>query len=354
MIKLECFDRTWISGKGAAIGVADPGLLEKCIHALQLLGFLAESGLVFVFKGGTSMVLLLEQLRRLSIDIDIATDIPVDAYQVILERLGRMPPFTRMEPDERGDDRLPKRHHFKFFYPSAVARREDYVMLDVLEERNVFPRTDRRVIRAPFIETDREVVVTVPSVDALLADKLTAFAPATVGVPLKANTSMQVVKQVVDIGTLFEQASDLALIREAYAALFAAENGYRGGGFSMEQALDDTIGAARMICETQLKGAVVDPRRALILSGMGKMANHLIGPAFRLDDLKVAAARSAAVAALIKHPATRLTLDDLRYASERVGELAAGEITIAHPLSRLRQTNPEAYWVWHQMQRILA
>jgi hypothetical protein len=321
---------------------------------LQLLGFLAESGLGFVFKGGTSMVLLLERLRRLSIDIDIATDVPVDDYQVILDRLGRMPPFTRMEPDERGDDRLPRRHHFKFFYPSAVARREDYVMLDVLEERNVFPRTDRRVIRAPFIETDREVVVTVPSVDALLADKLTAFAPVTVGVPLNANTSMQVVKQVVDIGTLFEQASDLALIREAYAALFAAENGYRGGGFAMDQALDDTIGAARMICETQLKGAVADPRRDLILSGMGKMANHLIGPAFRLDDLKVAATRSAAVAALIKHPAVLLTLDDLRYAPEKLGELASAEISFARPLNRLKQTNPEAYWGWHMVQRIMS
>jgi hypothetical protein len=82
---------------------------------LQLRGFLAESELGFVFKGGTSMVLLLERLRRLSIDIDIITDIPVAAYQIILDRLGGMPPFTRMEPDERGDDRLPKRHHFKLW-----------------------------------------------------------------------------------------------------------------------------------------------------------------------------------------------------------------------------------------------
>ena len=89
-------------------------------------------------------------------------------------------------------------------------------------------------------------------------------------------------------------------------------------------------------------------------SGMGKMANHLIGPAFRLDDLKVAAARSAAVAALIKHPAVLLTLDDLRYAPEKLGELASAEISFARPLNRLKQINPEAYWGWHIVQRIMA
>jgi hypothetical protein len=67
----------------------------------------------------------------------------------------------------------------------------------------------------------------------------------------------------------------------------------------MDQALEDTIGTARMICEIQLKRAVSDPRHALIHDGMGRMANHLIGSTFRLDDLKIAAARSAGVAALI-------------------------------------------------------
>ena len=66
MIRNECFRRDWIEAKRNELGVVDAVLLEKCIHALQLLGMLATTGLDFVFKGGTSMILLLKRIRRLS------------------------------------------------------------------------------------------------------------------------------------------------------------------------------------------------------------------------------------------------------------------------------------------------
>ena len=42
MIVGHCYTREWISEKRDALRVADPGPLEKCIHALQLLGHLSE------------------------------------------------------------------------------------------------------------------------------------------------------------------------------------------------------------------------------------------------------------------------------------------------------------------------
>ena len=53
MIKKECFDKDWIDKQKQQLGRVDPGILEKAIHALALLGHLAESNLSFVFKGGT-------------------------------------------------------------------------------------------------------------------------------------------------------------------------------------------------------------------------------------------------------------------------------------------------------------
>ena len=74
MIQEQCFTKEWIDGKRNDLRVTDPGLLEKCIYALQLLGQLSEEGgFDFVFKGGTSLILLLANLRRLSIDIDIVS-----------------------------------------------------------------------------------------------------------------------------------------------------------------------------------------------------------------------------------------------------------------------------------------
>ena len=46
---------------------ADLQLLEKTIGALYLLESLVNEGLEFIFKGGTSLVLLLNDLKRFSV-----------------------------------------------------------------------------------------------------------------------------------------------------------------------------------------------------------------------------------------------------------------------------------------------
>jgi len=353
MIQQHCFSRGWMDSKRGELAIADSVLLEKCIYALQLLGQLAGSELDFVFKGGTSMILLLERLRRLSVDIDIATEAPEATSLEFLKNLARNTPFTRVEPDDRGGDRLPHRSHFKFFYSSVTLGREDYVILDVLQEGNLYPATGKRPIITPLIETERTIEVLMPTVDALLADKLTAFAPDTVGVKLTDRSKMQVIKQVVDVGELFAQASDLALIRETYAVICEAEIGYRGGTITRTQALDDTIEHARLISEIGLLGASLDPKCQLFDRGLTKMAGHLIGEPFKMENLKVAAARAASIAALIRNPDSPLTLDDIRFDPARVAELQEVQISLSQPLNRLKATNPEAFFYWHKVDMLL-
>ena len=48
----------------------DRAILERSIYALGLLEALARVGLPFIFKGGTSLLLLLDSPMRLSTDID--------------------------------------------------------------------------------------------------------------------------------------------------------------------------------------------------------------------------------------------------------------------------------------------
>lgn len=71
MIAGECFTGDWQARKRAELGGCDPMLLEKTIHAFALLDAVATRGLEFVFKGGTSLLLRLPRIRRLSFDADI-------------------------------------------------------------------------------------------------------------------------------------------------------------------------------------------------------------------------------------------------------------------------------------------
>lgn len=70
MIKKACFDNKWIREKHKEIK-ADPLLIEKAVYVFELLGDLIESGIDLVFKGGTSLMLVIPELKTLSIDLDI-------------------------------------------------------------------------------------------------------------------------------------------------------------------------------------------------------------------------------------------------------------------------------------------
>ena len=92
MIHPQCFTTDWLCRQGKAIGSSNLVLLEKAIVALQLIGHLAESDLPLQFKGGTSLLLRLNPIRRLSIDVDIVTQ----AEAAELERLAR----AHLRPEE--------------------------------------------------------------------------------------------------------------------------------------------------------------------------------------------------------------------------------------------------------------
>jgi len=66
MIKKECFSRDWIYHVCAThFPKSAPQILEKTIHAFELLCLLVKSKIPFVFKGGSSLLLLLSDFKRI-------------------------------------------------------------------------------------------------------------------------------------------------------------------------------------------------------------------------------------------------------------------------------------------------
>jgi len=68
MIRAHCFTEKWLDQfkRQKDHKRIDKIILEKMIYALHLLERLKTNGLDFVFKGGTSLVLLLEEGNRFS------------------------------------------------------------------------------------------------------------------------------------------------------------------------------------------------------------------------------------------------------------------------------------------------
>ena len=62
--------------------------LEKAIFSLEYLGQLNRAGLDFVFKGGSAVqVVLADKWSRLSVDVDICSDVSEKELQSILDNI---------------------------------------------------------------------------------------------------------------------------------------------------------------------------------------------------------------------------------------------------------------------------
>jgi len=165
MISPVCFQREWILRHAEETGCRNPIMLEKAIVALQLLGYLVETGLPLQFKGGTSLLLRLPRIRRLSIDVDIVTQATPEELVAALGVVSKLPPFNGYEHDARRDKDLPPKKHFRVFYQSAVDVKLDHILLDALFEANEAPNCEPVTIATPFLTPQRDVRVLVPTVN---------------------------------------------------------------------------------------------------------------------------------------------------------------------------------------------
>jgi predicted nucleotidyltransferase component of viral defense system len=363
MIKDKCFTEEWLDQfkKEEDHRRIDKIILEKMIYVLHMVERLRSIGLDFVFKGGTSLLLLLEEGNRFSIDIDIICKIQRGVLESTLNKVIASSHFTGWELDEHRSYQpgVPKAH-YKFSFDTRM-QGSGTIMLDILIEESIYPELTERTIGTKWIETDEETKVTVPSINSITGDKLTAFAPNTIGIPYFKGAdqqpfSMEICKQLFDLSKLFEQIDNMQIVAASFNALAKQEIEYRRNGnpgtrLTPEIVLHDTIDTCAILAK---RGGGTDDEKAKfteLQKGIRAFGTgFLMTGTFRIDDAIPASARIAYLAA-------KILMNDLSpinyYDNQDIKEL-----TIEEPdwnfLNRLkRQPDKSSFYYWHQAIELL-
>ncbi|MBK9938436.1 MAG: nucleotidyl transferase AbiEii/AbiGii toxin family protein [Chitinophagaceae bacterium] len=351
MIDLGVLHIDWINEASAKNNKADKILVEKVIRALLLLEGLSASGINFIFKGGTALMLMQGSTKRLSIDIDIIIPIKED-FEQAFAKIVKDKSFTRVELQERQASSNIEKAHYKFFYEPAyrTARGEEYVMLDILHEKPQYQQLASQNIDSTFVfQNGKPLQVQVPGFDDLLGDKLTAFAPNTTGIPYEKgghSRAMEIIKQLYDIGNLVEQATNPVAITTTFHAFANTELGYRNIEADTELVLDDIFDTALTI---STKGQLGNGNIEALKQGIGQLKQYIFSENYHIEKAVTHSARAAYITALIRTGGI-----GLQRFSEPM-EIKDWNITNQqyNKLNKLRKNNPEAFYYWYQALTLL-
>lgn len=284
----------------------DPFLLERTVYALGLLESLVQVGMPFIFKGGTSLMLLLDKPRRLSTDIDITVEPGTDVRRYIKQASMIFPFKESQEQVRKGKNNIVKQH-FMFWYDSPLNGKPFYILLDILFEENHYGSIINGKIKNDILLTEKPYLeVAMPSIDCILGDKLTAFAPHTTGIPFGVDKELEIIKQLYDVASLTEVCSIFSDIYDSYMATVEAEIGYRGINIKAEDALMDSIEAAACIAS---RGAIHPEDYPLYLNGIRSVINHIYSERFSGEKAASIAGKVMYIAACVlkNHTFQRIT-----------------------------------------------
>ena len=279
MISLNVYTSEYIQNLTNEIK-ADRNLVERALFAFGLLEALARVKLPFIFKGGTCLLLLLDEPKRLSTDIDIIVEPNID-LNFYLKEAEKIFPFKHMEENKRkGKNKIEKRH-FRFYYDSPIQPSETNIILDVVFEKSPYTKViDKEIKNCLLITNEPTVTVKVPSTDSILGDKLTAFAPYTIGIPFNVDKDLEIIKQLNDIACLFDCFNDYEAVKSTYIQTAQLEIGFRGLNVDYKECLKDTM---RSCLSIMSKGAILKNDYISFLAGIRKIRGHMIGYKYNPD-----------------------------------------------------------------------
>jgi hypothetical protein len=362
MFNEKCFTEEWLQSfrKQAAHKRIDVIILEKMIYALHLLEQLKQNGLYFTFKGGTSLILLLDEGNRFSIDLDIISNAGKKEFESKFAKVITTSRFTGVELEEHRSYKpgVPKAH-YKFSYVSCLKGAfPGTVLLDILLEDSLYPETIEKEVNARWIDTVDKICVTVPTIDAITGDKLTAFAPNTIGIPYEKGgqlATMEICKQLYDLSMLFGRISNIEVVAKSFQLFTKKEIEYRKEthpDLTTEQVLQDIIDTCLILTKRERGSAEEKAKLSLLQKGIIAFGSgYLMSGNFRIDDAVVASSKVA-------HLAVKLLTHDLtpikHYKGEDIKHLDIENQEWSF-LNRLkRQPDKSSFYYWYHSVQLLS
>jgi hypothetical protein len=276
-------------------------LAEEAVHCLELVAELVEAGLSFQFKGGNSLLLILPEPKRFSIDVDIATDASREQIEHCLDAIvQQFQVFKRWEKRQhKTKPWLPIASYYLYFGSVINEGTETSIMLDAQLRRSPYKTGKKKIECGKLYKSATLVELPLPS--SIIGDKLLTLGPNTLGIPVGKGKEAQRLKHVFDVSRLLAVQPLLSEIRESFTACLRHENEIQDPGrstvkaFTADEIINDTVTFCRSVAPYE--DIPADQGQSPIMSenvrGLPVFAGHLFDAGYSWNNLQRDMARVA-------------------------------------------------------------
>ncbi len=193
-------------------------------------------------------------------------------------------------------------------------------------------------------------MVTTPSVEDILGDKLTAFAPNTSGIPYYKGDkccSMEIIKQLYDVGRLFEQVKSLETTSKTFTRLAEVELSYRGLENDLTQVYEDIRQTALCIAT---RGKAGEGQFNLLQDGIARVKSFMYKERYYIENAIIDGARATYLATSIEKGSTTIE----RYSGNPL-DIKDMQLlpSVSNKLNKLKINLPEAFYYWVKTSELL-
>ncbi len=327
-------------------------LAEQAVHCLELVAELVETGLNFQFKGGNSLLLVLGEPQRFSIDVDIASDQSREEIENVLNKLiSQFGVFTRWERRQHKTKPWIPLSSYYLYYNSLFDPSPDVnIMLDVQMRRSAYRTEFREVICGTLYKSSTKCELPLPS--SIISDKLLTLGPSTLGIPVGRGKEAQRLKHVYDVSRLLGTEPDVDMMRESFASCLKQENELQGTSHEVKAIVKDTLSflwsTAAHENKPELTGAPVLDEN---IKGLEPFSKHLFESGYSWQNLQRDMARAALCISAVGNDSIT---NDMLHAQFDINKTASDSqlpLKIANPHARFcweavyKWWNSETFWI---------
>jgi hypothetical protein len=258
--------------------------------------------LQYQFKGGTSLLLVLDQPQRFSIDVDIATDTtPAEIEEILSRIVSRYSVFSRWEKRQhKTKPWIPLSSYYLYYNSKVTNAAEDAVMLDVQLHSSPYACEKKAVVCSSLFASTTEVTVPLPG--SIIGDKLLTLGPGTLGIPVGKGKAAQRLKHVFDVSRLLTMHPQLSLIRESLNSCLSFENDLQKRKLSLGEVVKDTLDSCHSVTAFDALPGTISEGSVLFehVNGFAPFAAHLFHAGYSWLDLQCDMARAACCIAAVR------------------------------------------------------